>query len=325
MKNDHKIKQAYDMIRIPDGKAAYSEVTRGEPVKEYTDRPIKVRRGGGLIAAAAAVAVLAGGVFAAYKLINRRMPTDIAAPGKGPTVVAYNGDIRITVSNIRCDGHILLAYYDYEKLYSDRSDRSLEFSINNRLHSIYILNSEEKGWSGWDEIMIERNNEGSNGDEVKDGDRVGVLNEYTESAEAVVSIMDNEAGTDTERLNKVQDMTWDLSHKIRIEKTCEAINFKTSDGDLMTVSELGIYGDSKAAERFHQMFNDEEDGCRFVLVDTQGREYDITDNARPKNFLFGADETDFRIAFPIELPVRYGQIAKIKYGDMVYTKIANAK
>ena len=173
--------------------------------------------------------------------------------------------------------------------------------------------------------MIERNNEGSNGDEVKDGDRVGVLNEYTESAEAEVSIYVNEDGTDTDRLNKVLDMTENLEHRIRIEKTCEAISFKTSDGDLMTVSELGIYGDSKAAQRFHQMFNDEEDGCRFVLVDTQGREYDITDNARPKNFLFGADETDFRIAFPIELPVRYGQIAKIKYGDMVYTKIANAK
>ena len=326
-----KIKQAYDMIRIPEGRGVPIEYFgREESVRQNSitsSKPVKVRRGGRVLAAALAVTLLAGGVLAAVKLSKKGVPIDIAAPGLTPTVVADNGDIRLTVSDIRCDGHILLVHYDYEKLYSDRTDLGLEFSINNRLHSIFMLNSKEKGWAGWDEIMIERNNEGSNGDEVKDGDRVGILNDYTESAEAEVSIYVNEDGTDTDRLNKVLDMTENLKHRIRIEKTCEAISFKSETGGLVTVSELGIYGDLEPFELMHpeDPREDLEEYKKVILTDKQGREYDITEKLLHHQFYFGADETDYRFACPISVPIGINSIEQVRICDKVYTRTANAK
>ncbi|MBR4555635.1 MAG: hypothetical protein IKO27_08615 [Ruminococcus sp.] len=313
MKDKNKIRQAFDMIRIPDGEPSLGAVIGGEPLRQDTGRQIKVRRSGGIIAAAAAAVILAGGVFAAYKIGRIGTADDVGAVTvNDAVVVADNGDIRLTASNIRCDGHILLVHYDYEKLYADKTDRRLEESINNRLHSIFRING------SMDDFLMECNINFSNLDETANGDRICIFKDDTESVEANISIYENEGGTETEILEKVFDMTDSLRHTLPIKKTCNAISFKSETGGLVTLSELGFYCNAEVFYLIHP--TTDREAANIILIDKEGKEYDMSDRRKYLFFHYGAGDDSYRSACVSALPVNYQLVEKIKIGDKIYSK-----
>lgn len=267
MDNRYKMKQAYDLIRIPDEvNRRYAELASGE-ARAATGKPIKVRRGSTAIAAGLALVIAAGGTFTAVKL-SSSSPDSISRAAFAP-VSAENKYIRLTLTDIKSDGYIVKASFDLDRLYGSYAGKPFEdYVIHREGIEDYVVSFEE-----FDEYV----NSLFNGNLRRTSEEGGVSTFYSAAAGQepikqvdlfdMYSFFTEETGSLTCDIDIdtsiYETCTFDrkvLAENIKlradIEKNVESRKFVSEDGMVIRISELGICCEGDFAKALRQKIMD---------------------------------------------------------------------
>ncbi|MBR6045033.1 MAG: hypothetical protein IKP47_05295 [Ruminococcus sp.] len=259
MDNKDRMKQAYDLIKLPEKAPDFDALTESKRPAP-AGKPIKVTRGGTAIAAGLAAVIAVGGIMAAVRIANAPKtaeapdPVSQAAPVQLKTT-AENEYFRLTLTDVKSDGYSALLTFDLDKLYDPSADLWFDNDMNQLFNDKFLFRSA----SGSGDMQEA---EPASKDESADIIRKRIIfDEYTESKVITVSQYLEGFGDGWEEYQKYTD---GLELTVSVDKNTGSRTFTGSSGGTLHISELGIYADHTAWMPYHQKLWSEDEGQDFI-------------------------------------------------------------
>lgn len=339
MDNRYKMKQAYDLIPLPDAlNSRLAELTSGEARPAASGKPIKVHRGGTAVAAGLALAIAAGGIFMTVKL--RSSSPDSISSGFTP-VSAENKYVRLTLTDLKSDGHILKGSFDLDKLYGSYAGKTFEDYIVHRegaedyavsfgefddyANSLFDVSLRLTSGDGTVTGMLSGSSRASNLDPLDKYDAYAVFGEKAPEGSGIIDIDTSFYETCTFDMKVLAE---NISLTADTAKNVTSRKFVTEDGMTALISELGIYFEGEAANVLDRKikegtYEDEADFQKKVFTVSVT---DVSGNVtsamleNPHYFSYPENESVPYSVFIGALPIPAGDIEKITILDMTFTE-----